>query len=96
MKKRKHVYDDESFELEPGWYEKYIMEERKKKEEIEEREKERIVLIKCPSCESTMKRHIVKREDNGIIGPGHRSWVVDEYFVCLECGTMFKDLNKIK
>ena len=57
-------------------------------------EEERIGKIICPSCKSTSKEHIVKSEGNDIYGPGYRSWIIDEYYVCKECGTMYKDLNK--
>ena len=59
-------------------------------------ENERISSIQCPSCKSTDKKHIIKRNNNGIMGPGFRSWIVEEHFECNECGTMYKDIFKIK
>jgi hypothetical protein len=72
--------------------------DRKNKEYLETKEKEeaRIALIECPSCKSTDKEHIIESNSNGIIGPGYSSWVTNEYFVCNNCGTMFKDISKKK
>jgi len=67
-------------------------EARKESERIEQ---ERIDKIKCPSCKSTNKKHVVKRDSNGVCGPGYYSWITDEYFVCKDCGTRFEDLSKI-
>lgn len=85
---------DDSFKIDPGWYERQIEAEERAKEQARKKEHERIGKIKCPSCQSTMKEHITKSDSNGIIGPGYRSWIIDEYYVCKECGTMFKDINK--
>jgi transposase-like protein len=90
MKKR----SNEELGIKPDWYGKQIESEKKAKEQAIKIEHERIGKLKCPSCDSTMKEHIVKSDNNGVFGPGYRSWVRDEYFVCLECGTMYKDLNK--
>ena len=73
-------------EFDENWYEQHLQAE----------EENRIKKIKCPSCKSTSKEHIEKRNDNGIIGPGYSSWLVEEYFVCNKCGTMFQDINKLK
>jgi len=62
----------------------------------EKEEQERIDKLKCPSCKSTDKEHIIKSNSNGIIGPGYHSWLIDEYFVCNNCGIMFKDISKRK
>ena len=64
--------------------------------EAKEKEEARIALITCPSCKSTDKEHIIKSDSNGVCGPGYHSWIIDEYFVCNNCGTMFKDLSKKK
>jgi transposase-like protein len=61
----------------------------------QEKEEQRINKIECPSCQSTNKKHIVKRNNNGVFGPGFSSWITDEYFVCKDCGTRFEDLTKI-
>lgn len=76
-------------------YEEYEKLEAAKQKEAERLEKLRIDKIKCPSCGSTNKEHVVKREDNRIIGPGFRSWITDEYFVCKDCGTRYEDITKI-
>lgn len=83
-------------EFDPDWYRKRMEEKTRLEEEARKKEENRIKKIKCPSCKSTSKNHVVKRNDNGIFGPGYSSWVVDEYFVCNKCGTMFKDMEKIK
>lgn len=68
--------------------------EKKKKKEQEE--KERINNIPCPTCKSTNKHHHKKYENNGIIGPGYSSWLIEEYLVCLQCGIHFSDINNGK
>jgi transposase-like protein len=83
-------------DIDPDWYGKHLRAKAAAEEEARKAEETRIKKIKCPSCKSTSKNHIVKRNDNGIIGPGYSSWVIDEYFVCNKCGTMFKDMEKIK
>ena len=86
----------ESFIIDPDWYTKHLKAEEEAKEKARKEEEERIKKIKCPSCKSISKEHVVKSENNGIFGSGYSSWVIDEYFVCNKCGTMFKDLFKIK
>lgn len=71
-----------------------LEQEAKKKKEDEE--KERINKIPCPVCKSTNKHHHTKYKNNGIMGPGFASWLVDEYLVCLDCGVNFSDINKTK
>lgn len=71
-------------------------EKKEKEEKAIKEEEDRINAIKCPSCKSTNKQLNEKRDSNGIIGYGYQSWVVDAYFVCKECGTMFKDLKKME
>ena len=68
--------------------------EREKKLKKEQEEKERIDKIKCPACKSTNKHHHKKYQNNGIIGSGSASWIVEEYLVCLDCGIHFSDLKK--
>lgn len=78
-----------------GAYEESQRRNAEALKEQERIEKERIDAIPCPSCGSTNKKHVVKRDSNGICGPGYSSWITDEYFVCKECGTRFEDLTKI-
>lgn len=73
-------------------YDEIFQDKQETKKRIEE--KERISNIECPVCKSKDKRHIVNTENNGVIGIGHASWVVDDYFVCQNCGVMFKDIRK--
>jgi transposase-like protein len=68
--------------------------EREAQLKKENEEKERIDKIKCPACKSTNKHHHKKYENNGILGPGSASWIVEEYLVCLDCGIHFSDLKK--
>lgn len=56
---------------------------------------DRINKIKCPVCKSKEKHRSIQRDSNGIMGPGHSSWTVEEYFVCKKCGVMYKDLKSI-
>jgi len=83
-------------DLDPNWYTKHLEEERKAKEEARKKEEERIENIECPCCASNLKEHIIKSNNNGIIGPGYRSWETESYFVCKICGVMFKDIEKFK
>jgi uncharacterized protein YbaR (Trm112 family) len=71
-------------------------EELKIKQEKENKEKKRIEKIKCPVCKSTKKTHYVKRENNGIIGSGFNSWIIEEYLICQDCGIHYSDLKKNK
>jgi len=82
--------------LPENWYEKMIQEKEEAEEKTRKEEQDRIKKIKCPSCKSTSKTYHEHRNDNGIIGPGYSSWVTDAYYVCNKCGTMFKDMTKIK
>jgi hypothetical protein len=68
--------------------------EFEKKKKKEEEEKERINNIPCPACTSTNKHHHKKYENNGIIGTGYSSWLIEEYLVCLQCGIHFSDIKK--
>lgn len=77
-------------------YKERIEKKNKTYRETKEKEEERISAIQCPSCKSTDKKHIVKRNNNSIVGPGYSSWIVEEHFECNECGTMYKDIFKIK
>ena len=75
-------------------------EEKRKKEEAAKRaiarEERRVKNMKCPVCQSTKKEHVVKTDNNGVFGPGGHSWVTEEYYVCKNCGAMYKDLKKPK
>lgn len=53
----------------------------------------RVLVAVCPSCKSTNTVKKEKREDNGIIGSGYCSWVVDSWYSCKDCGTRF---DKVK
>ena len=82
----------------PDFYADYEKREKEKQEarkEAERIEQERIDHIRCPSCQSNNKKHVVKRDSNGVCGPGYASWITDEYFVCKDCGTRYEDLTKL-
>lgn len=49
---------------------------------------------KCPNCHSTNIRNDSIRNNNGIIGPGCRSWVVEEKYSCNDCGVYFKPVTE--
>ena len=63
--------------------------QKKAREEAEAREAKRIAGIKCPSCKSDKKERFERRENNGIIGPGYSSWVIEAYWICKKCGTHY-------
>ena len=67
---------------------------RRRKEKQRKQEEIRIKNMECPVCKSKKKEHIVKNESNGIMGPGFHSWEIDNYYICLDCGVMYKDLKK--
>jgi len=46
--------------------------------------------VKCPCCRSENVKEAKLTKDNGIIGSGYRSWVYFSYWVCDDCGVMFK------
>lgn len=95
MKKRSNKIMEEILNVEPIEsfdYNEILQDKQGTKKRIEE--KERISNIKCPVCKSTNKKHIVRSENNGVFGPGYSSWIVDDYFVCQNCGVMFKDIKK--
>lgn len=71
----------------------YEQQVSKYKEELEA-EKKRITKLACPACKCTDKKHHVKYESNGILGPGSRSWTTEDYYICQGCGIHFNDLNK--
>lgn len=66
-------------------FDKYFAAE----EEAKKKELERIARIKCPSCKSDKKERFERRENNGIIGPGYSSWVIEAYWICKKCGTHY-------
>lgn len=55
-----------------------------------------VVLKKCSVCKSKEKHHHKKYENNGIIGPGSRGWIAEEYLICMSCGIHYSDINKPK
>lgn len=64
------------------------------KETARKTEEERIAKMKCPFCKSKLKTHFVQAKSNGICGPGHYSRIQIEYYICLDCGIHYSDLNK--
>ena len=72
------------------------LKEKQEQKEAEERrlEKIRIDNMTCPLCKSNSKAHHVVSNSNGIMGPGHYSSPVMDYYVCKDCGIHYSDLNK--
>lgn len=70
-------------------FDEYFGREQKVKEEAEKKEALRISRIKCPSCKSDKKERFETQENNGIIGPGYSSWVVEAYWICKKCGSHY-------
>ena len=82
-----------------NWYanrKKQELAEQERKRKEREQEEERINKIECPVCKSTDKIQRIKRKSNGIIGPGHSSWITDDYLVCRDCGIHYDDVTKLK
>lgn len=77
-----------------------LEQERKEADErakiAAEIESERIENMTCPVCKSNQKKHYVKSNNNGVYGPGSYSWITDDYYICLECGVHYSDINKAK
>jgi DNA-directed RNA polymerase subunit RPC12/RpoP len=62
----------------------------------EETEAKRLENIECPLCKSKNKKHINIRKNNGIIGPGYHSSSIIDFYLCLDCGIHYSDINKKK
>jgi hypothetical protein len=45
----------------------------------------------CPNCNSKDIKKIERINDNGIIGPGYKQWVVDKYYSCNNCKLRFDE-----
>ena len=80
----------------PDFWEKQEKERQEAEKKARQEEENRIQKLECPFCKSTSKEHIVKTGSNDVYGPGYLSWIIDEYYYCLKCGVMYKDLNKKK
>lgn len=72
---------------------KYRQDLKKYEEDVQDEEK-RIETMKCPVCQSVEKEHIMKHKNNGIIGPGYRSYVTSDYYLCKGCGVHYSDINR--
>jgi C4-type Zn-finger protein len=70
--------------------------EWKRRAEEKELEEKRINSIICPCCKSKEKIHHIKRENNGVCGPGYNSWVTEDYLICKDCGIHYSDVEKLK
>lgn len=51
-------------------------------------------VITCPVCKSENTEDASTRDNNGVIGPGYMSWIVEEKRLCNDCGVYFKPINK--
>jgi len=47
----------------------------------------------CPYCKSENIEHRVQRHNNGILGTGYNSRIVNEYWFCRDCGIMFQKIH---
>jgi len=86
----KHLWNAETVSIE------FVKSEVKKRQDAEkaaEDLKKKTLLAKnvkdCPACKSKDTYLYERRENNGIMGPGFSSWVIDSYWVCNECETHF-------
>lgn len=57
-------------------------------------EYQRIEKLECPACKSKKKKYHCERNSNGIYGPGHHSFITNEYYICENCGVHYSDINK--
>ena len=97
MNEKTKKTDGFDFEIEPIQaldIEEILKEQNAAKKRLREEDQDRIKQKKCPSCGSTNKKHVVKSDNNGVLGIGYHSWVTDDYFYCLDCGVMYKDIVK--
>jgi C4-type Zn-finger protein len=74
------------------WEAQIKKEEEKYYKEVEQ-EKDRVKNMTCPCCKSTDKQHFVQSENNGVMGSGYSSWVIQSYYVCMSCGIHYSDLS---
>ena len=90
----KKVFNEEEWNKQIQNHKKEVEEDKKRYEKEIKQEQKRVKNMKCPTCKSTKKEHVVNSKNNGIFGPGYRSWITDEYYLCLGCGVRYEDLNK--
>ena len=48
--------------------------------------------MKCPLCKSENIKNKKKKDNNRVCGPGYSSWIIDEYYVCKDCGKKKKKI----
>lgn len=90
---------DPSFYTDPVKIEKMkqeIVDRENAKKLLIQQEELRVNRLSCPCCKSTEKSNFIEREHNGIYGSGGKSWIKQEYIICLSCGVHYTDLNKEK
>jgi len=76
---------------------KWVDDLKDRQEAYRKKQKEealRLEKLSCPVCKQTEKEHKIRAESNGIMGPGHFSRVVEDYWICKSCGVHFTDINK--
>ncbi len=81
------------------WYEEQekLEKQRREREAREAKiEEERIKNLSCPVCKSTNKHRHTESTSNGIMGPGYHSRITSDYYICMDCGIHYTDLNKKK
>ena len=74
----------------------YAKAMKKQKEEESQSYEKWLIETKpiCPLCKSDKIEEQVQSADNGMIGPGSRSHVIDRYCICEICGLMFKNIKR--
>lgn len=97
MRKKPHISSliNPNFNLEEHKKEIRKLEDQKKRER--EKEEQRIKDLKCPCCENTKKQFKRLSFRNGplVCGGRNSSTTLGEYYICLNCGTMYVDLLKL-
>jgi transposase-like protein len=101
MKKKIEKEDIEELKsiwMDPGKIFKELKEQEDLSQELYElevkEENMRISNLCCPLCKSNNKHLHIDYSSNGIYGPGSSSRIINEYYICNECGILFKDLKK--
>lgn len=91
---KKKIFDLDVEPIEALDVDAILKEKEETKERIRQAEQGKLDKMKCPVCGSTNKEHVVKTNNNGVFGPGYHSWVTEDYFVCKDCGVMYKQVKK--
>jgi len=100
---KKKIEKEDIEELKSIWMDpSKIFKELKEQQDLAEElynaqmkeEFERISNLCCPLCKSLDKYLHIDYSTSGIYGPGGSSKIHNEYYICNECGILFRDLKK--